>query len=60
MSSLISSNSGYHVLKFAERNTDAYKLTVKVNSLMPSLKAFAKREEVLLAIRHYICTKKMG
>lgn len=60
MSSLILSNSSYCTLKFAERNSDAYKPTVEVNSLVLPSKAFVRREVLLLAIRHRIYMKKTG
>lgn len=51
-------NSGYHTLKLVGRNSNIYKRTMEKNLLMPSSKAFTKREILLLAISHLIYTKK--
>lgn len=48
MSSLISSNFGYYVLKLVEKNLDVYKPMVESNLLVPFSKTSAKRKALLL------------
>lgn len=60
INSLIPLNSNYHILKFVERNLDAYKMTVKENLLVLLSKAFAKRKALLFIMQHHIYTKRIG
>lgn len=48
MSFLMFSNSSYYALKLAGRNWNIYILTIEENLSMLLLKAFAKRETLLL------------
>lgn len=54
MSFSISSSSHAYMMKLVEKNSDAYKPIVENSLLLPPLIVFAKRNELLLAMLHYI------
>lgn len=58
INSRMSSNFGYHALKFIRKNSDTYKSMMEKNSSVLPSKAFVKREILLLTTGRHICTKK--